>query len=333
LFVKPYPDEVQRTQVRLVAVGYQEAGMRLDRFLKEQLSHAPFSLLQKLLRTGQVRVDSKRKKGNYRLVEGSKVRIPPVTIELDGAAGAKNRKVKCPPGVVEKVARQIIYKDDSLLVMNKPSGMAVHGGSGQSWGAIDAVREYLAADGESDSALQPELCHRLDLDTSGCLLFGLGKFATRSLTAGFRDGSIDKGYVALVKGRPSPAKGLIDRPLLKGVVRGGERMVVTDESGEGQVARTHYQIEQGFGKASLMNIILETGRTHQIRVHFQSIGHPVAQDHKYGEREFNQQMKLKGLPRLFLHAKSLVFNHPESKKKVEVLAPLDPVLQAVLDNL
>ncbi|MBF0359053.1 MAG: RluA family pseudouridine synthase [Magnetococcales bacterium] len=333
MFVKPYPDEVQRTQVRLVAVGYQEAGMRLDRFLKEQISHAPLSLLQKLLRTGQVRVDSKRKKGNYRLVEGDKVRIPPITIVPDGVAGTKARKVRCPPGVVEKIARQILYIDDSLLVLDKPSGMAVHGGSGQGWGAIDAVREYLAVGGETSSSLQPELCHRLDLDTSGCLLFGLGKYATRTLTAGFRDGSIDKGYVALVKGRPSPAKGLIDRSLLKGVVRGGERMVVTDESGEGQVARTRYQIEQEFPEASLMNITLETGRTHQIRVHFQSIGHPVAQDHKYGDRDFNQQMKLKGLSRLFLHARSLIFSHPVSNKKVEVLAPLDPVLQVVLDNL
>ncbi|MBF0195117.1 MAG: 23S rRNA pseudouridine(955/2504/2580) synthase, partial [Magnetococcales bacterium] len=144
---------------------------------------------------------------------------------------------------------------------------------------------------------------------------------------------IQKVYVALVKGSPKPAKGLIDKPLLKGVVKGGERMVVTSSVEEGQEARTHYKVAKSFVKASLVDITLDTGRTHQIRVHFQSIGHPVAQDHKYGERNFNQEMKNKGLGRLFLHAKSLVFNHPETKKQIEVTAPLDPALKLVLDKL
>jgi 23S rRNA pseudouridine955/2504/2580 synthase len=333
LFVKPNPSGVQRTQVRLVVVTYKEAGIRLDRFLKDQLNPAPISLLQKLLRTGQVRVDSKRKKGNYRLVEGEKVRIPPVTVDSDLTSQDKNARQKCPPGAVAGIGPRILYQDSSILIINKPTGIAVHGGSGQRWGAIDAVREFLPSLDKSDKSTLPELCHRLDLDTSGCLMFGLGKYATRCLTAGFRDGDIQKGYVALVKGCPTPKKGLIDKPLLKGVVKGGERMVVTSTLEEGQEARTRYQVAEKFATASLVDIILETGRTHQIRVHFQSIGHPLAQDNKYGERYFNQQMKQKGLGRLFLHAKSLVFTHPETKKQMEITAPLDPALKLVLDKL
>ncbi|MBF0380730.1 MAG: RluA family pseudouridine synthase [Magnetococcales bacterium] len=332
MFVKPNPTGVSRTQVRLVVVSYREAGMRLDRFLKDQLGPAPISLLQKLLRTGQVRVDSKRKKGNYRLVEGQKVRIPPVTIDKDSGNPDKKSRPKPPAGAVAEIGTKIIYQDDLILIINKPAGMAVHGGSGQNWGAIDVVREYLQKQ-NSDVKSAPELCHRLDLDTSGCLMFGLGKYATRYLTAGFRDGNINKGYVALVKGCPTKAQGLIDLPLLKGVVKGGERMVVTSRDGEGQEARTHYKVDRRFNGASLVDIKLETGRTHQIRVHFQSIGHPLAQDHKYGDKGFNQLMKQKGVGRLFLHAKSLVFTHPQTNKKIEVTAPLDPGLKLVLDKL
>jgi 23S rRNA pseudouridine955/2504/2580 synthase len=333
LIVKPYPPEAKRTSVRQVVISHREAGMRLDRFLKDNLPDAPISLIQKLLRTGQVRVDSKRKKGNYRLVDGELVRIPPINIEPASDHGAGGSAKKCPAGAVADIGRRILYRDSTVLVVDKPAGMAVHSGSGQSWGVVDALRQYMAGEDGVDADINPELCHRLDRDTSGCLLFGLGKYATRTLTAAFRDGTIHKGYLALVKGRVSPATGLIDKPLIKGVVRGGERMVVTGNNGEGQEARTRYRTEKNFAGATLLDITLETGRTHQIRAHFLSIGHPVAQDPKYGDREFNQQMKKNGLPRLFLHAGQLVFSHPETNEKIEITAPLDRALKTFLDKL
>ncbi|MBF0455816.1 MAG: RluA family pseudouridine synthase [Magnetococcales bacterium] len=330
MIVKPYLKENHRTPVRLLEITHREVGIRLDRFLKEQWPDAPLSLIQKLLRTGQVRVNSKRKKGNHRLQMGEQVRLPPLTLPPASKAASEGR---CPAGMVREVAGRILYRDDSLLVLNKPAGMAVHGGSKQRWGAVDAVRDYMALEGAGGKESLPELCHRLDRDTSGCLLFGLGKYATRTLTAAFREGTLTKGYLALVKGRPHPARGVIDKPLQKGVVRAGERMVVTTRKGEGQEARTHYETERIFTSASLVSVTLETGRTHQIRAHFQAIGCPVVGDGKYGDRHFNQQMKSQGVARLFLHASHLVINHPEKNKKIEILAPLDPVLKKSLDRL
>jgi 23S rRNA pseudouridine955/2504/2580 synthase len=302
--------------------------MRLDRLLKDLLPEAPLSLLQKLLRTGQVRVNSGRKKGNYRLIEGEKVRIPPINLEPVFEEGAVK---KCPPWVVEELGKRVLFRDDSLLILDKPAGMAVHGGTKQSWGVVDGVRELLESEaGEGES---PELCHRLDRDTSGCLLFGLGKYATRALTAGFRDGTIHKEYVALVKGRPNPPKGVIDKPLMKGVVRGGERMVVPAQKGEGQEARTGYRTKKNYADVTLLNITLETGRTHQIRAHFNAIGCPLVQDQKYGDREFNRKMKKKGFTRLFLHAQKLVFNHPETKERIEIFSPLDDTMKKMLEGL
>ncbi len=330
--VKPQRPTARRTEVRQVVVGHREAGMRLDRLLKDNLPDAPLSLLQKLLRTGQVRVDGSRKKGNYRLLQGERVRIPPVRLEPQPGHGRGEHGRRCPPKVVADIGKRILYRDSSLLVIDKPAAMAVHGGSGRSWGVVDAVREYLHAESEGDAVVSPELCHRLDRDTSGCLLFGLDKYSTRTLTAAFRDGKVDKGYLALVKGRPEPAQGVIDKALQKGVVRSGERMVVTDAA-TGRTARTRYRSERKFADATLMDVALETGRTHQIRVHFQSIGHPLALDGKYGDRLFNRQMKGLGLKRLFLHARRLRFKHPDSGRLVETVAPLDVELKHFLDLL
>lgn len=333
--VKPYHTAKQRTAVQILDITHQENDLRLDRFLKEKLPNVPLSLLQKILRTGQVRVNSKRKKGNYRLVDGDKVRIPPMNLEVVDNALAKDGEKKCPPGVVREIGQRILYRDDSLLVINKPAAMVVHGGSGQGWGVVDAVREFLAQEENSQSTPNPELCHRLDRDTTGCLLFGLGKYATRILAAAFRDGSVQKEYVTLVKGCPDPAAGLIDKPLQKGVIMGGERMVVASGKGqgEGQEARTRYKVAKKFTDAALVNVTLETGRTHQIRAHFLSIGHPLAGDPKYGDRTFNQLMKKSGLAKLFLHARSLQFQHPESKETIEIVAPLDPAVEKVLAQL
>lgn len=312
------------TPVQKVSITPASAGMRLDRFISQQLSGLPISRIQKLLRTGQVRVNSRRAKGADRLLVGDEVRLPPVRLEKTAPAS-----VALPPrGFIQSIGGRILLKTDSFLVFNKPAGLPVHGGSGQPWGIIDGLRHYFEADGRVG---QPELCHRLDRDTSGCLLLALTPSANRQLSADFRGNAVQKEYLALVQGLPTPAQGVIEHNLVKGVVRAGERMVVV--SAGGAVARTHYTVVSRFDGAATVAITLETGRTHQIRAHFRALGHPVAGDFKYGDRDFNRLMRAKGLKRMFLHASRLRFPHPEEKNIVQVVAPLDEELQRILAKL
>lgn len=309
--------------VRHLLVTESEVGLRLDRFLKDHLHHVPFSLIQRLLRTGQVRVNSGRVRGNRRLLLGDKVRLPP--IHTGPPQGAKVPH----EGLVLEVSTRILWQDDHLLILNKPEGRVVHGGSGQPWGLVDGVRSWISRQGEKqENEHQPELCHRLDKETSGCLLFALSKVALRGMTAAFRQGVIQKEYITLVRGHPSPEQGVIDQPLQKGVILSGERMVVPDQGG--MPARTRYQTTRHFLDASLLSVTLDSGRTHQIRAHFQWLGHPVAGDRKYGDRMFDQRMKKIGLTRMFLHAHRLAFTHPITQKPVEVIAPLDQNLTKII---
>ncbi|MBF0460700.1 MAG: RluA family pseudouridine synthase [Magnetococcales bacterium] len=305
--------------VQQVLVTDADAGVRVDRFLHTHLPGIPYSFIHRLLRTGQVRVNSGRVQGGVRLALGDTVRLPPVRLEEPQA------QTFPPDGWVKSVRERIIWRDDALLVLNKAEGMAVHGGSGDRWGAVDAVRRLLQWE---ESTLQPELCHRLDKDTSGCLLFALTPVALRQMAAAFRTGTVEKEYLALVRGCPQPAEGLIDLPLTKGIVRAGERIVVSAE--HGLAARTRYRVLTRFANASLVQIVLESGRTHQIRVHFQAIGHPVAGDRKYGDSAFDVRMGRIGLHRLFLHAKRLAFTHPVTGERTTIEAPLDDRLQQVL---
>ena len=317
-----------------------EAHIRLDRFLQHHLPGVPISFIHRLLRTGQVRVNKGRVRGGLRLNTGDEVRVPPVRL-------ATPKQTKHPPDHrVYALQKRIVWWDEHFLVFNKSEGMAVHGGSGHAWGVVDMVRR-LAQLQESNtptdheqnqpsarnmlSGTQPELCHRLDKATSGCLLFALNPLALRQMAEMFRDGKVEKNYLALVRGTPNRQRGVIDAPLSKGVVRSGERMVVSHK--DGVAARTHYQMIHRFDNASLMRVTLESGRTHQIRVHFQSIGHPVVGDHKYGDHSFDQRMRKKGLNRLFLHAKSLAFVHPIYGTKIRVEVPLDEKLHQVLQTL
>lgn len=322
--------------VRHVPVSDAEEGVRLDRFLHGHLPGLPHSAIHRLLRTGQVRVNSRRARGSVRLRIGDEVRLPPVR-----PTPAKEAKTP-PKHLVQAVKNRIIWHDDHLLVLNKPDGMTVHGGSGHTWGAIDAIRHVAdhRRGEQADPTLaqtalpgmgQPELCHRLDKSTSGCLLFALNKPALQRMTAMFRQGTIGKHYLALVRGHPHPAKGVIDRPLTKGAIRSGERMVVSEHGGV--PARTHYRIIQRFARASLVAIRLESGKTHQVRVHFQSIGHPLAGDQKYGDHAFNTHLKRYGLNRLFLHARSLIFQHPITHIDMVVKAPLAEKLTQTLLSL
>ncbi len=304
--------------------------MRLDRYLGDHLPGAPISLLQRLLRTGQVRVNGGRARGGDRLRAGDEVRLPPIRLQP-----VQEGNVVVPPPLQKRIRQAIVWRDEQVLVLDKPAGLAVHGGSGGKWGAIDLLRAVLAAEsgtGGDPGNGRPELCHRLDKGTSGCLLFGLNRTAVRWLTAAFREGRVEKTYQALVRGRPRPGTGIIDRPLLKGVMRGGERMVVAAD-GEGAAAVTRYDLGESFSTASLMTVRPESGRTHQIRAHFQWLGHPLAGDEKYGDRHFNRAMKRIGLNRLFLHAQRLVFPHPDGGAPFSVSAPLEPSLQRLLTAL
>ncbi|MBF0184223.1 MAG: RluA family pseudouridine synthase [Magnetococcales bacterium] len=300
--------------------------MRVDRFLQSHFTGAPYSFLHRLLRTGQVRVNGRRAQGGVRLQEGDSVRLPPVAWQPPVQESVK--PLHPPDGMVRTLRERILWRDETLLVLNKSSGMAVHAGSGEAWGAVDAMRRLFEWE---ESALRPELCHRLDKDTSGCLLFALTPFALRGMAEAFRAGQVEKRYLALVRGRLAEDEGVIDRPLSKGIMRGGERMVVS--STHGAAAVTRYQVRQRFANATLLELVLESGRTHQIRVHCQSIGHPVAGDRKYGDAAFDARMGKIGLHRLFLHAWQLSFRHPHSGAWMTVEAPLEDRLHQVLDQL
>ncbi|MBF0096220.1 MAG: RluA family pseudouridine synthase [Magnetococcales bacterium] len=319
--------KVQHAVVEHILLGPQEEGMRLDRYLHSRFPAAPYAFLHRLLRTGQVRLNGKRVQGGQRLCQGDALRLPPVQWQRADETAAT--RLSFPPdGMVRAVRERILWRDDDLLVLNKASGMAVHGGSGESWGAIDAMRRLLQRE---EGALRPELCHRLDKDTSGCLLFALTPFALRSLAAAFRSGQVEKRYLALVRGQVVKEEGVITLPLSKGEMRGGERIVVSTE--HGAAATTRYRIRERFANATLLEVALESGRTHQIRVHMQAIGHPVAGDRKYGDAAFDVRMARVGLHRLFLHAWKLSFCHPVTAREISLVAPLEERLQQVLQVL
>ncbi|MEO5333568.1 MAG: RluA family pseudouridine synthase [Magnetococcus sp. YQC-5] len=312
-----------RLSVRRLLVVPDEAGMRLDRYLAGHNPGAPISLIQRWLRTGQVRVNGGRVRGGYRLAVNEEVRLPPFLSQ------SMPMDVEVPEWAIQNVRERILWRDEHILVLNKPHGIPVHGGSGQSWGSVDAVRAVLEREGHG---VVPELCHRLDKETSGCLLFGLDKMTTRRLTEAFREGHIHKEYAVLVRGTPNQMAGVIEQPMVKGSLRGGERMVIATDRG-GQEARTRYRLLERFAEVSLLMAWPETGRTHQIRVHFQWLGHPVVGDEKYGDPDLNRTMRQKGLRRMFLHAQRIEFMHPSTGKKRMIEAPMDAMLTQFLHNL
>jgi 23S rRNA pseudouridine955/2504/2580 synthase len=247
------------------------------------------------------------------------VRVPPVHVEAEGAPP------RIPPRLVETVRAAIIREDDRLIVLDKPSGIAVHGGSGVSFGIIEALR-----------AMRPEetleLVHRLDRDTSGCLLIARKASALRTLHALLRDGLVEKKYLALLKGHWNLGHKRIDVPLRTDIRVGGERTVKAHASGKEAVSDFR-PIEFFRKRATLMEVAIHTGRTHQIRVHATHAGHPVAGDEKYGDEDFNAEMKAAGLTRMFLHAHSVSFEWPDGGGPFSASAPLPPDLGTVIDKL
>ena len=305
--------------VQLVEISADLAGQRIDNFLLNRLKGAPRSLIYRILRRGEVRVNKGRIRPEYRLKAGDTLRIPPVRL-APRAAPARPAE-----HVLRQLENAILFEDNRLLILNKPSGMAVHGGSGLSYGVIEGLR-----------ALRPqapylELVHRLDRDTSGCLLIAKKRSALRSLHELLRNNRIDKRYIALLKGQWRGGKRQIDAPLRKNVLRSGERMVRVDP--EGKPALSVFRPLAVGKTASLVDIKLETGRTHQIRVHAASVDQPIAGDDKYGDAGFNRQLREIGLKRLFLHARALRFQLIEGEPAIEVSAPLDDELQQVLGKL
>jgi len=282
------------TGVKMVKVPEDRDGQRLDNFLLLQLKGAPRSLVYKLVRSGQVRINGKRAKADSRLAGGDEVRIPPVKLNEAGEA----RPV--PKGLLDRLAASIVFEDKALLAVNKPSGLATHGGSGISHGLIESLR-----------ALRPgeplELVHRLDRDTSGVILVAKKRSALLELQALMRAGEDDEGpgkrYLALLVGRVPNGTLTVDAPLQKSVMQGGERLVRVDPSGKASVS--HFKVLERRGGHSYCEVRIETGRTHQIRVHAAHLGHPIAGDDKYGDPEANKRLAQQvGLKRLFLHAAS-----------------------------
>ncbi len=308
-----------REGVQTVQIGDEFAGQRIDNFLISRLKGAPRSLVYRILRRGEVRVNGGRVKPDYRLRANDQVRIPPLRLAPERAPGRPGQRV------LETLRERVIYEDGTLLVLNKPSGLAVHGGSGLSFGAIEALR-----------ALRPdarylELVHRLDRDTSGCLMVAKKRSMLRVLHELLRTGAVEKHYLALVRGTWGSERKRVTVPLRKNVLRSGERVV--DAAEDGKAALSLFEPHTIYGEvATLVDVGLVTGRTHQIRVHAAHIGHPVAGDEKYGDETFNREMRRFGLRRLFLHAHRLDLELPGSGK-LSLTAPLDDDLRAVLAAL
>lgn len=306
--------------VQYVAITAENAGQRIDNFLRTQLKGVPKSMIYRILRKGEVRVNKKRVKPEYKLEDGDELRIPPVRV-----AEREENTVSPKLDKVAALTNAILYEDDYLMVMNKPSGTAVHGGSGLSFGVIEGLR-----------ALRPEarfleLVHRLDRDTSGILLVAKKRSALRSLHEQLREKGMQKDYLALVRGDwPSHLK-VVQAPLLKNILQSGERVVRV--SAEGKPSETRFKVEERFGFATLVKASPVTGRMHQIRVHTLHGGHPIAFDDRYGDREFDAQLSSTGLSRLFLHAAALTFTHPNTGEVLRMEAPLDGALKHCLAQL
>lgn len=296
-------------------------GQRIDNFLITFLKGVPKSHVYRILRTGQVRVNGRRIKPAYRLQIQDKVRIPPMALADTAPSGQPSAK-QC-----QRMREAILFDEQGLLVINKPAGVAVHGGSGVSFGVIEILRTLF-----SDAPLL-ELVHRLDRDTSGCLMVARKRSVLRHLHDLLRaDGSIEKRYVALLAGRVKRDKLMVRASLKKNVLRSGERVVRVDDT-EGRESVTEFRVLARFADATLVEAIPRTGRTHQIRVHAAHIGHPIAGDPKYGSDEVNRRLTEYGVKRLFLHAASLTFTLPGRPEPVRVEAPLPPELERVLMNL
>ena len=303
-------------KVRFLEVSEHYVGQRIDNFLFREFKTAPRSLIYKLLRKGQVRVNKKRAKPEYKLVAGDMLRIPPFSLEAKAVSEFKNIDLSW-------LDDAIIFEDNKILVLNKPAGIPVHAGSKTALGVIEALREL-----KKDTEQYIELVHRLDKNTSGCLLFAKNSKTLKELQAQFKEGKVKKIYVCLVKGEVI-GEHTVDVPLKKNIISDDDRMVTVDFE-NGKKAVSIFSGLKNSKLASLCEVEILTGRTHQIRAHAKNLNHPIACDDKYGDKIFNTKMKDKGLNRMFLHAKTLEFN---LDKKYKFTAVLEKRLSKIIKEI
>ena len=303
----------------MLEVPPELAGQRIDNYLRNQLKGVPKTLIYRILRKGEVRVNKGRIKPEYKLQAGDLVRVPPLRL------AERDEPAPLAQGLLERLEAAIVYEDKALIVLNKPAGIAVHGGSGLNYGVIEAFRQL------RPDAKELELVHRLDRDTSGLLMIAKKRSMLRHLHQELRGDGVDKRYMALVRGRWETGKKQVNAPLLKNTLRSGERMVeVTDE---GKEALTLFKVLRRFGDfATLVEARPITGRTHQIRVHARHAGHAIAGDSKYGDEEFSREIRELGGKRLFLHAYALKVPLPDGGE-LSLEAPVDEIWASTLGRL
>lgn len=303
----------------MVTVDESGEGQRIDNFLARHLKGVPKSHLYRILRSGEVRVNSKRIDATCRLVLGDVVRIPPVRTGVVAATD----KPAAP--VTKRLQAAVLFEDDALLVIDKPAGIAVHGGSGISRGVIEQLRL------ERPQAKFLELVHRLDRETSGILLLAKKRSALVALHEAMRENAIEKRYLMLVKGAWHDQKRRVKLPLKKYLLANGERRVSVEEGG--QASETVFHLRQRAGDYTLLEAELITGRTHQLRVQLTHLGFPILGDDKYGDFALNKLLQKQGLKRMFLHSAQTVIRHPLSGERLVLKASLPPELQRFLDKI
>lgn len=309
------PDK--KSAVKIVTAGPDDAERRIDNFLIARLKGLPRTRVYQMLRRGEVRVNKGRVKQGYRLQAGDQVRIPPVKLD------SPKTNSEPPRFLLEMVRNALLYEDQEIIALNKPSGIVVHSGSGRSYGVIEVLRHLLP--GEENL----QLVHRLDQATSGCLLLCKSPQHLKKLQNEFRDGRVVKTYHALLKGKLGRKPVPVSKPLKKNTMRSGERMVRVDEAGK--PAESCFTRQKVYQDSCLAEVSISTGRTHQIRVHASHLGHPIAGDEKYGDPEFNRRLRKNGLKRLFLHASELVLNRGKANE-IQLQAPLAEDLKLFLNK-
>jgi 23S rRNA pseudouridine955/2504/2580 synthase len=308
-------------EVKWLTVDEESAGQRLDNFLIRHLKGVPKTHVYRIIRSGEVRVNKGRASADTRIETGDVVRLPPVRIS---------------DKVAEKAARPapgrefpLLLEDDALMAIDKPAGVAVHGGSGVSFGVIEQLRQARPL------AKLLELVHRLDRETSGILLVAKKRSALKHVQDQFRERETGKTYLALVQGQWPEKLKVIDSALHKFLLPDGERRVrvTSNEDPDGMRSITLVKVAERWDACSLLEVTIKTGRTHQIRVHLASQGHPIAGDDKYGDFEWNKALQKQGLKRMFLHAWRLQFTHPATGKRIELKSNLPPELQLYVNHV
>ncbi len=307
--------------VRFVEVTEEDEGQRVDNFLMRHLRKAPRALIYRIIRKGEVRVNKGRVKVSTRLKAGDRVRIPPVSVPEKVEVDASD----IPHAQLQRIEASILFEDKDLMVINKPSGIAVHGGGGLNWGLIEVVRVLRPL------AKRLELVHRIDRDTSGCLLIAKKASVLKALHAQIRENQFDKRYLAIVMGRWPKKVQKVNLPLHKAHLKDGGWHVSVDQ--RGKEAISYFRLEQALNGCDLMSVKLKTGRTHQIRVHSLAQGCALLGDDRYGDRSLNKKFRPLGMKRLALHAQFLGFTHPVTQEKMLFEAPLYSDFKQIINTL